>query len=562
VPTLLLLVVGALWLLRPSRPGAASAPARVGGRLRATLRVEPRTFNRIVARDRGSLIAGRLLHAPLVRVNPISQALEPALAESWTSTPDGRAWTIQLRRGVRFSDGVPLTANDVVFSLGAVYDASVRSPLVDTLSVNGVPLRAHARDDHTVVITSATPLGAGLRPLDALPIVPRRVLGAALAAGRFREAWSVTTPPGQIVGAGPFVLREHRAGERLVFARNTHYWATDDRGSRLPYLDEIIVSIVPDQNAEMLRLTGGETDLVAGSLRPEDVVEARKRAESGRLEVHDAGVSLDADFLWFNLRPGANRDRPWLQRLELRDAVSLAVDRRAFVDAVYMGLGEPIQGPITPGNTEWFARGLPAPVHDPPGAAARLRAIGLVDRDGDGMRETPGGRPARFTLLTQKGNTLRERSAAVIQQDLESIGLAVDVAMLDQPAIVDRLMRGEFDAIYLGLESSDADPTANLGFWLSSGAFHAWYPQQARPGTAWEARIDDLMTRQAATTDQKQRRHLVGEAQHVFVDHKPALFFAAPRVLVATSPRVRGVRPGALHPSLLWQADRIQLAER
>jgi peptide/nickel transport system substrate-binding protein len=545
-----------LWLARrPSAP--LPAPPR-GGTLTATIRSEPRSFNRLVARDRTSNLVSLLVHDRLVRINLATQQVEPALAERWSLSADGRRWTLHLRRGVRFSDGQPFTAADVLFSLRAVYDSATGSPLADSLLVGGRPLEASALDASTVVITAPAPFGPGVRILDNLPVLPRHRLEPFLAEGRLREAWGLTTPLDEMAGLGPFVLREYVPGERLIFARNPHYWERDEDGAPLPRLDRLVLLVVPDQNAEMLRLEAGEVDLVTGEVRPDDLAAVRRLAAAGRLRLFDLGVGLDPEFFWFNLTPGGvPANRRWLQGRELRQAISLGVDRQAMADTVYQGAAVPVAGPVTPGNRDWHDPGLAVPPYDPARARALLAAAGLRDTDGDGVLETPGGEPARFTLLTQKGNTLRERGAAFLQQDLARLGLRADIVTLEQPALVERLTSGYYEAIYFGTQASDTDPASNLDFWLSGGAFHFWHPEQPAPATPWEARIDALMHQQVAATDPAERRRLFAEVQRIFAEELPAICFVAPRVYVATSARVTNVRPGLLQPYILWDAARL-----
>ena len=167
----------------------------------------------------------------------MSGELEPRLAVDWAS-PDGLAWTMNLRRDVTFSDGAPFTSADVVFSFAVLYDERVQSPLAGSLMIDGRPITVSAPDPHTVVVTLPSPYAPGLSLLDSLPILPSHTLKPALDSGTFREAWSTSAAPSEIVGLGPFVLREYVPGERLVFARNPRFWITDAAGGRLPYLDD------------------------------------------------------------------------------------------------------------------------------------------------------------------------------------------------------------------------------------------------------------------------------------------------------------------------------------
>ena len=370
----------------------------------------------------------------------------------------------------------------------------------------------------------------------------------------------MSTPPAEMAGLGPFVLESYQPGQRLVFARNTRYWRTDAAGVQLPYLDRITLQIVADENAEMLRLETGEVDFISSGIRAEDFGSLSRAAEAGQVQLFHLGVGLDADFLAFNLQPAAMADDPrrgWLQSLDWRLAVSHAVDRAAFADTIYLGLAEPIFGPITPGNRTWFLPDLPIYDYDPERAQALLRGLGLADRDGDGLREDRTGRPVRFTLLTQQGNTSRERAAQVLQADLRQVGIGVDVVPLEFGALIERVMAMDFDAAYFGFLFSDTDPAANLDFWMSSAAFHLWNPSQPRPLTEWERRIDELIGQQLRVSDMDERRRLFEEVQILFAEHQPILYFAAPRLSVATSARMVNVEPSLLEPYLLWNADTL-----
>lgn len=549
-----------LWQSSTSRP-APPAPSR-GGTLVATLRAEPRSLNRLISVDRASQVVSLLTHARLVRINLASQEVEPALAESWTISEDGRTYTFRLRDGITFSDGAPFTADDVAFTFGVVLDEKVGSPLAGALLVNGEPPVVSVVDPRTVTVAFGGPFAPALRVLDSIPIFPAHRLSKAHQSGAFRKAWSVTTPPAEIAGLGPFVLREYVAGQRVELARNERYWKRDAMGEALPYLDRITLLIVPDQNAEMLKLESGEADLLSSEARPEDIAALRRAADARRLQAVEAGVGLDPDFLWFNLRPGAVKPaRAWLQAPELREAISLAVDRQAFVDVVYLGAGVPIAGPITPGNLKWFDASRPLPPHDPARAAQLLEGLGLTDRNGDGIREARDGQPAQFALLTQKGNAVRERGAAFLQRELAKIGLRADLVTFDAGTVIGRVTAGDYEAAWFGVVASDTDPGTQLDFWTSRGAFHLWNPNQTAPATPWEQRIDTLAQEFVGTTDETARRRAFAAMLDEFDAARPVLYFGAPIVVVPMSARVTRARPALLQPSVLWDAERLQVRE-
>ncbi len=254
---------------------------------------------------------------------------------------------MKLRPNVTFSDGHLFTSDDVLFSFEAVYDNRVGSALADSLSVGGKKLKVTAPDPLTVVVTFPAAFAPGVRILDNLPVLPRHKLGEALKNGTFAHAWGLSTPPGQLAGLGPFVVTEYAPGQRLVFSRNSRYWRKDAKGGALPYLDRVIVEIIPDQSAELLRLDAGQLDMTTTEMRPEDYAPLKRAADAGRLKILDLGVGFDADSLWFNLKPGGlgpgDARATWLQSDALRRAISMAVDRALFANTVFLGAGVPVR---------------------------------------------------------------------------------------------------------------------------------------------------------------------------------------------------------------------------
>ena len=542
-----------------SDSSAASNVVSPGGELVVSVRTDPQSFLWFTKRDGVTQLVTFLTQARLVRVDRATQNVEPWLAESWTRSADGRQYTVKLRPGISFSDGHPFTSDDVLFSFRAAYDEG--SVIGDSLQENGKRLQVAAPDPTTVVISFAEPFGPGLRILDNLPIVPRHKLEAALKAGTFARAWGVSTPPQDMAGLGPFVLTEYVPGQRLRFSRNARYFRKDANGIALPYVDRVLVQVAPDQDTELLRLDAGQVDMSTTEIRPEDYAPLRRAADAGRVQLFDLGAAYDPDSLWFNLKPGGLGSDPraaWLQRDELRRAVSLAVNRQLFADTVYLGAATPAFGPITTANKPWYSPDVPHTSYDPARAKLLLASIGLTDRNGDGVLEDARGEPARFTLLTQKGLSSLERGAAVIRDELKKIGLVVDVVSLEGNAVIQRFLSGHnYDAVYFRIATTDTDPAINLDFWLSSGTSHVWNLAQATPATPWERQIDELMTRQMTSSDEHERKRLFDEVQKVFAEYLPIIHFAAARVYVAASARVTHVTPAVLRPQLLWSPDTI-----
>jgi peptide/nickel transport system substrate-binding protein len=215
---------------------------------------------------------------------------------------------------------------------------------------------------------------------------------------------------------------------------------------------------------------------------------------------------------------------------------------------------------VTPRFGPWYSTDVPTYPHDPARARRLLATIGMTDKNGDGQLEDESGAPVRFSVLVQKDATIRERTVSLLQEQLRRLGIAVDVAGMDLGSIGKRWMTGDYDSIFHGFQVSATDPAMTLDFWLSSGNSHFWNPGQDNPATPWEAAIDDLMRKQSSSIDMAERQRLFVEVQRVFAEHVPALYFVAPKVTIALSPRVMNAAPAPQVPQLLWSADTLAVS--
>ena len=567
VITAAILAVGFIFWRSTAAPDDGSPAAvadrepRRGGQIVTSGRAGPRTFNRLIGQEQVSQVLSVLMQGRLVRVNFATFEVEPWLAEKWDVSADRLTYTFHLRQGVTWSDGVPFTSDDVLFSLRAIFDPKSESFIADTLKVEGKPITASAPDAATVVIRYPAPSGPGLRLLDSLWVLPKHKLEGALEAGTFARAWGTDTAPSEIVGTGPFVLREYVPNQRLIFDRNPRYWRKAADGTALPYLDRIVYEIVPDQDAELLRLQSGDVDLTQSELRPDDYVPAKRAEDKGTLKVTEVGLSPQADSFWFNLKPEAWKDDPrfaFVRRPEFRQAISYAVDREKFAENVFLGAAVPIWGPVTPGNTLWFWPDVPRYFHDVNKAKDVLKGLGLEDRNGNGVVEDAQGHEARFTVITQRGIGWFERGLAELRTQLAQVGIAIEPAPLENATMNQRMVKSDYEAMYSRFGSTDVDPASQLDMWLSSGDAHFWHFGDTNP-EPWEARIDALMKEQMATFDQARRKAIFNEVQRIFAENLPVIYFATPRMYFAYNARVQGVKPSVLRPVALWNADMLSV---
>jgi peptide/nickel transport system substrate-binding protein len=358
------------------------------------------------------------------------------------------------------------------------------------------------------------------------------------------------------------VIREYQPGQRVLLDRNPRYFRAAEDGSTLPYLDRLVLQVVPDHDAELMRLESGEVDLGASALRVADYAPVRRLEDQGRLRLIELGVDVGVDAFWFCLAPEVKQADPrfdFVRRPEFRQAISHAVDREAFAETVFRGAAVPVWGPVTPGNSEWFSPDLPRYAPSDDRARELLRGIGLEDRDGNGVVEDAGGAEARFTVVTERGVESYELGLAVLVAELARVGIALEIAELESSEVAKRLLACDYDAMYYRPAIAGLDPALNLDFWLSSGPAHVWHRAQRSPETDWERRIDTLVLEQAASRDFARRREQFTAVQRILAENLPVLYFAAPRLHYAHTPRVRGVVPSVLHPPVLWNADGLSV---
>ena len=544
---------------------------RAGGNLVVSINADPRTFNRLLAFDFNSAMIPDRLSADLLHINRVTQELEPSLASSW-ETKDGRTYTLQLRRGLRFSDGTPLTIDDVLFSFQIIRDPKIQSVFSDVLYVDGSLPTISKENEHTLHISFPRIVGVGLRGLDSLSILPKHRLQKAYQSGSFSSAWGPSTSPEEIVGMGPFRLKEYQPGVKVVLERNPYYWKKDKSGKTLPYLDRITFLIIPDRSVEALKFKAGEIDVIGGALDPENFSGLRRSQASGNYRVQDLGPGLDLDFLWFNLNPGSNKaGRPYLdpqkralfEKSQFRQAISYALDREGMARSIFLGLGTPHYGPVGPGNKTWNHPALPPTRFDPARARQLLLATGLQDSNNDGILELGHGRPVEILVLTSRGNTRRERMVQIIKDNLSKVGLLVTTQSLDTRDLIQRIVSSfEYEAMLFGFTTTDVTPDIQADLWLSSGSNHFWYPNQPKPATAWERQIDSLTTELVRTQDTALRRKLFFQIQEIWNREMPAIPTVSQNVLAGWKTRVRNLRPSILRPHLIWNAEELMVGDR
>jgi peptide/nickel transport system substrate-binding protein len=521
---------------------ATHLAAQNGGELRFCLRMEPKTFDPLKVEDEASASIRYLTGGVLVRVNRQTQQLEPELAQSWKISKDGRQIVFRLRAGISFSDGTPFTAEDVAYTMQQLMDPALHSATGDAFRSGTGNVETKVVSPTQISITFPSPVAGLDRLFDQVAIL------------------SEHSPKKDTAVLGPFMLADYKPGATMLLKRNPNYWKTDEEGRKLPYLDSIRLDIQPNRDVEMLRFKRGELDLI-NSLDSEYF---DKLAATSSQLVHDAGPSLDSEQLWFNevaKAPIPAYKKNWFRSANFRRAISDAINREDLSRIVYHGRAQPAVGPFSPANKFWFNANLKPQVYSPDAALKTLQADGF--RMENGALKDKEGNLVVFSIITNAGSKTRERMAVLIQDDLQKIGIHVNVVTLDFPSLIVRMTQSfDYEAIILGLTNVDLDPNGEMNVWLSSSENHQWNPQQKVPETTWEAEIDRLMRSQAASTDPKRRKEAFDRVQEIVVEQEPFIFLINKNALSAVSTKVHGASPVILSPQTFWNADRLTVAAK
>ncbi|HTU33345.1 MAG TPA: ABC transporter substrate-binding protein [Candidatus Acidoferrum sp.] len=538
-------------------------PGHDGGQIVVALRSEPKTLNPVLATDISSRDVIRCLTADLIHINRGTLKTEPALAESWRVSPDGRVYTLKLRRGVRFSDGQPFTADDVVFSFRVYLDPKVNSSQRDQMIVGGKPIVVQKIDEGTVRFTLAEPYAAAERLFDSVAMLPRHLLENDYNSGKFDQVWPLTTAPAQFAGLGPFRLKEYVPGVRIVLERNPYYWKKDRADTQLPYLDRLVFLFVDSEDAQVIRFQSGDTDVLS-RFNAEDFSILQQTAAARHYRLYDLGPGLEFNFLFFNLNDLSSKNLPeiaakqaWFRDVRFRQAVSAAVDREAIVRLVYNGRATPIWGPVTPGDKLWTDHEIPHPARSLDTARQLLKSAGFSWTSAGGLID-PHGKPVEFSILSTSSNVQRSKMATLIQDDLSQLGMNVHVVPLEFRTVVDRLLNTyNYEAAVMGLANGDTDPNPEMNVWLSSGGTHLWHPGQQKPATPWEAEIDRLMEQQLVTMNYAKRKELYDRVQELLYRQMPLICLVSPDLLAGAKNNIADFHPAILDPYALWNVEQL-----
>lgn len=533
--------------------------SRHGGVLVLAVGSDPKSFNPVIAKETSTTVVTSLMFEGLVTLDAESLQVVPLLAKGWSVSEDGLTWTFFLRDDVAWNDGHPFTADDVVFTFrDLIYNDAVPNSARDIFTIDGKEIEVIRVDDHTVQFILPLKFSPFLRALGQ-SILPRHRLSGIVREGKFAFTWGIDARPDEIVATGPFRLKRYQPGERVILERNPYYWKRSKEGDALPYLDGVIMLIVQNHDAVVLKFLEGDVDycLVRGA----DYPVLKPLEEKRNFTLFEAGPDFGSNFLVFNQNRGVNektgrpfvedKKRRWFTDSEFRRAVAHAIDKEQMITIVKNGLGHPQHAAMSPSAGFFYNDQVFKYEYDPAKARRILSEAGYVDQNGDGLIQDRDGNTVEFNLYTNAGNLEREQIAAMIRRDLSQLGMKVNFLGIEFNTLIQKLNASfDWEAVLLGL-TGGIEPHFGQNVWHSSGQLHLWYPGQNEPATEWEARIDEIFSLGAQEWDEAKRKELYDEWQMIVSRELPLIYTILGRNMFAVRNRFGNLRPtaygGAFH---------------
>jgi len=527
-----------------------------GGAYRQSLTVAPATFSSYGGIDGASYTVLLNVFDALVGEGPNFE-LQPSLAESWEILEEENAVIFHLRPGVSWHDGEPFTADDVIFTFeNLVMNPNVRRNGVSLFTLGGKPVRWTKVDDLTVRADLPVPYGAFLRVLTNILIMPEHkladkveTLNPDLEPGAFNNAWSTGTPLSEIVGTGPFILDSYTPDQRVVLRRNESSWLVDAEGNTLPYVDTLEYLIVPNTEVQTAQFLAGQIDALALSgaqfpdLKEQELAGADFTVLRGQTLY---GSPPHWSFNWDAKNPEL---REVFRNETFRHAMAYVLDRERIIEDVYNTLATPSGVGVAPVDQTFYNPAIEETFvsQDLEQAAAMLDELGYVDNDGDGVRELPSGAPFEFNITTYVDSPTFTPIATILQNDLERIGVRVNLDLLDDNLVFERALAGSFESMVFAY-GDQPDPQLRKDLWQPGRDLYYWRlsligddaaktPKMAEMAP-WEREVFEVFEQGQTTLDQAERAELYGRWQMLFAEHLPVIFIAKEDQLAAVRNRV------------------------
>ncbi|MEP0979092.1 ABC transporter substrate-binding protein [Leptolyngbya sp. FACHB-17] len=584
----LILAIASLFLSgcspRNYRTEAAQAPQLV-----LVSPTDPKTFN--YANNQTFPSVFPFIYEGLTRENGVTGNYEPALAESWKFSPDNKRIVFTLRPNLKWSDGTPLTSDDVVFTYeDIVFNPKIPTDQKETIQIGTQKVfpkvrKINDRQVEFILPEPFAPLLAATAAPEGVMILPKHALAEAVknklpdGNSAFISTWGTDTEPKKIITNGAYVIDSYSAGQRLVLKRNPYYWRKDQSGKQLPYIDRIIWQFIENQDTQLVRFRSGDLDVMGDTrpLRPEYFSLLKREDKRGNFQVLNGGPWSGVLYLTFNLSKAKDQNgKPfvdpikskWFNTLEFRQAVAYAIDRDRINTNLFRGLGVVQNSPISVQSPFSLKEGLRVYNYNPQKSRELLKKAGFKYNDRGQLFDSEGNR-VRFTLMTNANNLTRVAIGAQVRQDLSKIGIEVDYNPINFNVLIDRINGSrEWDAHMIGF-TGGIEPQGLANLWMTSGGSHSFNLTQ-QPGQPkmqgyvandWEKEIDRLFIEGARELDPEKRKKIYDEFQKLVQEQLPVIHLVNDSALMAVRNRVQGLKYSGLPSWGLWNIQELRIKE-
>lgn len=536
-----------------------SPAGKYGGTLvTSTIGEGPKTFNSWNSMDATSSQAADIMFDALVSTDPYTGEVYPKMAKSIKVLPDNKTYIIELRHGLKWSDGKPITADDVYFTWNTIiFGGFGNTSTRDAMYIGDELPKIEKIDKYTVKFTTPKPFSPFLRQL-GVPIAPKHILEPVTKQGKraFASFWSSNTKPSDFVTSGAFKLKEYVPAQRLVYERNPNYYMIDEKGQKLPYLDKYIILIVGDLNNELLKFKSGELDTVG--LRGTNVSLFKEKEKFSDYKIYNLGPDTGTMYFAFNLNNRKNDKgkfyvnpikQKWFNDINFRHAVDYALDRENMVFNIASGVAAPLFTPEPLSSiylNEQVAKGHPQDINK---AKELLKKSGFTWKKG--KLYDKDGNKVEFDLYTNAGNTERESIGVMVKQDLEELGMTVNFKPIEFNTLVSKLVNtNDFDAVIMGFTGSPLEPYGGKNVWYSNGTLHVFNmrktPEENKKLFDWERQLNSLFDRASLELDFDKRKALYEQYQQLIYDEKPIIYLYSPIRISAIRNKFGNIHPTPL----------------
>lgn len=527
-----------------------------GSLVASTIGEGPKTFNPFNTKDNISAMMSEIMYDGLLTTHPVTGQPIPKLAKSFSV--NGNDYIIHLRHGIKWSDGKPITADDVVFTWqNIIFDGFGNTSTRDSIIIDGKLPTVKKIDDYTVEFKTPQPFAPFIRMLST-SIAPKHIFEPAVKKGKeyFETFLSTNIDPKILVTSGAFKLKEYVPAQRVVFERNPNYYMINKNNQKLPYLDKLVYLIVGDINNEVLKFEGGELDTIG--LQGANVARFKELEKHSNFKVYNLGPDTGTMFVSFNLNNRKDKNgkyyvdlkkQRWFQDKNFRQAVDYAVDRKNMVLNIANGLAAPLYTAESL-NSIYLNKNLKPYDRNIEKSKDLLKKSGYWwDKKGHLMDKF--GNHVEFNLFTNAGNTEREAIGVMVKQDLEDLGMKINFKPIEFNSLVNKLVNtSDWDIVIMGLTGSPLEPNGGKNVWMSNGTLHmfnqrpAGYTKDDR--YPWEKELDYLYTQGALATTFEARKKFYDEYQKIVYEEKPFVYIYSPLRITAIRTKFKNVFPTSL----------------